>query len=132
VIVVIQRVEHAQQGSLIGQPADQGGHRRFITTNRDPTFPSEEGLIPGTGSMIAALEAASGVEAVAIGKPEPTIFQLAMAHIGARPETTATIGDRLDTDILGGRRAGLITICVLWGSDTWAEAEAFGPDGGHR
>ena len=104
------------------------GGARFIATNRDPTYPSEEGLIPGTGSMIAALEAASGVEATAIGKPEPIMFQLAVAHMGARPETTATIGDRLDTDILGGQRAGLITICVLSGSATRAEAEAFGPD----
>jgi 4-nitrophenyl phosphatase len=101
---------------------------RFIATNRDPTYPSQEGLIPGTGSMIAALEAASGVEPMAVGKPEPTMFQLAMAEMGARPETTATIGDRLDTDILGGQRAGLITICVLSGSSTRAEAEAFGPD----
>ena len=56
------------------------------------------------------------------------MFQLAVAHMGARPETTATIGDRLDTDILGGQRAGLITICVLSGSSTRAEAETFGPD----
>jgi len=105
----------------------QGG-ARFIATNRDPTYPTEEGLLPGTGSMIAALETASGVRPTAIGKPEPTMFQLAMAHMGARPETTAAIGDRLDTDILGGQRAGLTTICVLSGSSNRAEAEAFGPD----
>jgi len=104
------------------------GGARFVATNRDPTYPSEEGLIPGTGSMIAALEAASGVEPMAVGKPEPHMFQLAMAEMGAKPETTATIGDRLDTDILGGQRAGLITMCVLSGSTTRAEAEAFGPD----
>jgi 4-nitrophenyl phosphatase len=104
------------------------GGARFIATNRDPTYPSEEGLLPGTGSMIAALETASGVRPAAIGKPEPTMFQLAMAQMGARPETTATIGDRLDTDILGGQRAGLTTICVLSGASSRAEAEAFGPD----
>ena len=104
------------------------GGARFVATNRDPTYPSEEGLLPGTGTMIAALETASGVKPTAIGKPEPTMFQLAMAQMGARPETTATIGDRLDTDILGGQRAGLITICVLSGSSSRAEAEAFGPD----
>ena len=104
------------------------GGARFVATNRDPTYPSEEGLIPGTGSMIAALEAASGVEPMSVGKPEPHMFQLAMAEMGAKPETTATIGDRLDTDILGGQRADLITICVLSGSTTRAEAEAFGPD----
>jgi 4-nitrophenyl phosphatase len=104
------------------------GGARFVATNRDPTYPSEEGLIPGTGTMIAALETASGIRPAAIGKPEPTMFQLAMAQMGARPETTATIGDRLDTDILGGQRAGLITICVLSGASGRAEAEAFGPD----
>ena len=101
---------------------------RFIATNLDPTNPSEEGLLPGTGSMIVALEAASGVKATAIGKPEPTMYQLAMEHMGARPETTAAIGDRVDTDILGGKRAGLTTICVLSGSSNRLEAEAIGTD----
>lgn len=101
---------------------------RFIATNLDPTNPSEEGLVPGTGSMIVALEAASGVKATAIGKPEPTMYQLAMEQMGARPETTAAVGDRVDTDILGGKRAGLITICVLSGSSNRAEAEAIGTD----
>jgi 4-nitrophenyl phosphatase len=105
----------------------QGG-ARFIATNLDPTNPSEEGLVPGTGTMIMALQTASGVKPKAIGKPEPTMFNLAMAQMDARPETTATIGDRVDTDMLGGRRAGLITICVLSGSSSRAEAEAFGPD----
>jgi 4-nitrophenyl phosphatase len=104
------------------------GGARFVATNLDPTQPTEEGLVPGTGSLIAALQMASGVKPMVIGKPEPTMFHLAMAQMGARPETTATIGDRLDTDILGGQRAGLITICVLSGATRRAEAEAFGPD----
>ncbi len=104
------------------------GGARFIATNLDPTNPSEEGLIPGTGSMIVALEAASGVKPQAIGKPEPIMYQLAMDQMGACPETTAAIGDRCDTDILGGKRAGLITICVLSGSSDRAEAEAFEAD----
>ena len=61
------------------------GGARFIATNLDPTNPSEEGLIPGTGSMIVALEAASGVKPQAIGKPEPTMYELAMEQMGARP-----------------------------------------------
>ena len=104
------------------------GGARFIATNLDPTNPSEEGLIPGTGSMIVALEAASGTKPMAIGKPEPIIYQLAMEQMGARPETTAALGDRADTDILGGKRAGLMTICVLSGSSDRAEAEAFEAD----
>ncbi len=104
------------------------GGARFIATNLDPTNPTEEGLLPGTGAMIAALETASEVKPEAIGKPQPTMFRLAMAQMKANPETTAAIGDRLDTDILGGQRAGLTTICVLSGSSSRAEAEAFGPD----
>jgi 4-nitrophenyl phosphatase len=104
------------------------GGARFIATNRDPTNPSEEGLIPGTGAMIVALEAASETKAKAIGKPEPTMYQLAMEMMGARPETTAAIGDRVDTDILGGKRAELTTICVLSGSSDRDEAEAIGTD----
>jgi 4-nitrophenyl phosphatase len=101
---------------------------RFIATNLDPTNPSEEGLLPGTGSMIVALEAASGTKAQAIGKPEPTMYQLAMEQMGASPVATAAIGDRVDTDILGGKRAGLTTICVLSGSSNRDEAEAIGTD----
>jgi 4-nitrophenyl phosphatase len=101
---------------------------RFIATNLDPTNPTEEGLLPGTGTMIVALETASGTKAKAIGKPEPTMYQLAMEQMGASPETTAAIGDRVDTDILGGKRAGLTTICVLSGSSDRAEAEAMGTD----
>jgi 4-nitrophenyl phosphatase len=104
------------------------GGARFIATNLDPTNPSEEGQIPGTGSMVAALATASGVKPMAIGKPEPIMYQLAMEQMGARPETTAAIGDRVDTDILGGKRAGLFTICVLSGSSDRAEAETIGTD----
>jgi 4-nitrophenyl phosphatase len=104
------------------------GGARFIATNLDPTNPSEEGLIPGTGSMIAALATASETEPTVIGKPEPIMYQLAMEQMGARHETTAAIGDRVDTDILGGKRAGLTTICVLSGSSTRAEAEAVETD----
>jgi 4-nitrophenyl phosphatase len=104
------------------------GGARFIATNLDPSVPSEEGLLPGTGCMIAALETASGVRATAVGKPEPIMYELAMGMMGAKPETTAAIGDRADTDILGGKRAGLTTICVLSGSSTRAEAEAHETD----
>jgi 4-nitrophenyl phosphatase len=100
----------------------------FIATNLDPTNPSEEGLLPGTGAMIVALEVASGVKATAIGKPEPVMYQLAMDQMDACPETTAAIGDRADTDILGGKRAGLTTICVLSGSSDRIEAETYEAD----
>jgi 4-nitrophenyl phosphatase len=101
---------------------------QFVATNLDPTRPTEEGLVPGTGALIAAIAAGAETQPIAIGKPEPIMFEQAMAEMGARPETTATLGDRIDTDMTGGARAGLRTIMVLSGSTCRAEAEAYGPD----
>jgi 4-nitrophenyl phosphatase len=100
----------------------------FYATNLDPTRPTEEGLVPGTGALIAAIQVGSETNPIAVGKPEPTMFELAMAEMGAVPSSTATLGDRIDTDMLGGQRAGLATILVLSGSTALAEAEAWGPD----
>ena len=84
--------------------------------------------MPGTGALIAAIATGAEVQPIAIGKPEPTMFELAMAQMGARPDSTATLGDRIDTDMIGGVRAGLKTIMVLSGSTTRDEAVAYGPD----
>ncbi len=100
----------------------------FVATNLDPTRPTEEGLVPGTGALIAAIATGAEVQPIAIGKPEPIMFEQAMAEMGAEPATTATLGDRLDTDMAGGRRAGLRTILVLSGSTSRTEAEAYGAD----
>jgi 4-nitrophenyl phosphatase len=99
------------------------GGARFIATNPDKTLPIEEGLIPGSGAIVAALEAATGVAPFVVGKPESAIFDLALARMGVGKEGTAVIGDRLETDILGGRRAGLITILVLSGATSRQELE---------
>jgi 4-nitrophenyl phosphatase len=90
----------------------------FVGTNGDKTFPSEDGITPGAGSILAALEAASGVAPIIIGKPERTMFDIAVSEMAADPNTTATLGDRLDTDILGGQRAGLASILVMTGVTT--------------
>ena len=87
----------------------------FIGTNPDTTLPTEEGLVPGNGATLAALEASTGVSPLIIGKPESILLRLAMKEMGARPENTAIIGDRLETDILGGKETGLTTILVLSG-----------------
>ncbi len=100
----------------------------FVATNLDPTRPTEEGLVPGTGALIAAIATGAEVQPIAIGKPEPTMFEQAMAAMGAKPVTTATLGDRIDTDMEGGRRAGLRTILVLSGSTSRPEAAAYGAD----
>jgi 4-nitrophenyl phosphatase len=91
---------------------------KFIGTNADKTFPSEEGIIPGAGSILAALQAASDTAPIVIGKPERLMFDIAVEKMGAAPETTATLGDRLETDIEGGRRAGLRSILVMTGVTT--------------
>jgi len=102
------------------------GGARFIGTNPDKTFPSEEGIVPGNGATLAALEAATGVAPMVVGKPERAIFDLALARMGVGREGAAVVGDRLETDVLGGRRAGLITILVLSGVTTPKELAASG------
>ncbi len=95
----------------------------WVATNADRTFPSEEGLIPGAGALVAALAAATDRTPTVIGKPGPGLVQSSMLIIGTPAEETLMIGDRLDTDILSGARAGCRTALVLTGVSTRADAE---------
>ena len=95
---------------------------RFIAANADRTLPTELGLIPGAGSVVAFLEIATDVSAHVIGKPAPDIFHHALARLGTPASLTAAVGDRPETDIAGGQAAGLRTIGVLTGA---SQAEAF-------
>lgn len=88
---------------------------RFIGTNPDVTLPTAEGLAPGAGAILAAIQASTGVAPTVIGKPEPTMFQQAMARLGAAPADTAALGDRLETDILAAQRTGILSLLVLSG-----------------
>jgi len=88
----------------------------FVGTNPDTTLPTPEGFAPGTGAILAAIEAATGVAPTIIGKPEPTMFRQAMARLGATPADTAALGDRLETDILAAQRTGLLSLLVLTGA----------------
>jgi HAD superfamily hydrolase (TIGR01450 family) len=99
-------------------------------TSRDPTLPMPGGAWPGTGATLAAVETASGKRAVTGGKPEPHLFEQARGLI---PDAgrVAIVGDRIASDIEGGRRAGLTTILVLTGACTRAEAEAAEPPPDH-
>jgi 4-nitrophenyl phosphatase len=87
----------------------------FIGTNPDVTLPTEHGITHGNGAVLAALQAATGVAPTIIGKPEPIMYQQAMALLGCDPAETAAIGDRLETDILGAVRANIRSIMVLSG-----------------
>ena len=89
----------------------------FFATSRDPAYPSTEGHIPATGAMLASIEVASDRKAVVAGKPESIIFEEALFHAKCSgKKNTVIIGDRLDTDILGGKIAGISTVLTLSGS----------------
>jgi len=102
----------------------------FIGTNADKTYPLEKDIIPGAGSIIAALVAATDVQPIVVGKPEPIIIEQCLRVLGAARQDTAILGDRLDTDVLGGHRAGIRTIMVLTGISTADEVaeSAIQPD----
>jgi 4-nitrophenyl phosphatase len=87
----------------------------FLGTNPDVSFPTERGEAPGNGATLAALTATTGRQPMVFGKPEPHLFRQALARLGTQPERTVALGDRLETDVLGGSRAGLRTILVLTG-----------------
>ena len=93
---------------------------RFIGTNPDLTFPGDRGIVPGNGSILTALRVSTDIEPLIIGKPEPEMMVQALARMGGSAADTAVLGDRLDTDILGGQRAGLTTLLVLSGVTTQA------------
>jgi NagD protein len=98
---------------------------RFIATNPDPTGPSADGPLPATGSVAALISRATGVDPYFVGKPNPLMMRSALNAIDAHSETTAMIGDRMDTDIVAGLEAGLETVLVLTGVSTRESAERF-------
>jgi 5'-nucleotidase len=98
---------------------------RFIATNPDPTGPSAQGPLPATGSVAALISHATGVAPYFVGKPNPLMMRSALNAIDAHSETTAMIGDRMDTDIVAGLEAGLETVLVLTGVTTREHAERF-------
>jgi glycerol 3-phosphatase-2 len=102
----------------------------LVGTSHDPTMPMPGGYWPGSGAVLAAVETASGRTAEIGGKPERHLFEIALAAIGPPPRV-AMVGDRLDSDIEGGRAAGLETVLVLSGSSSRAEAEAADPAPDH-
>ncbi len=101
----------------------------FIGTNNDLTLPTADGISPGNGSILAALQAMTGRAPRLMGKPESAMFRLAMKQLGTTPEQTLMIGDRLDTDIEGAQRAGLRAAMVLTGISKREDIGAITPDG---
>ena len=103
----------------------------FVTVNRDPLLPVEGKLEPGAGSVVAAVEASTGVSPYIVGKPEPGIVLEALRMTGAEPAETVMIGDGLTLDIPAGHNAGLDTILLLSGITPRAQlaGAAIQPDG---
>jgi len=98
---------------------------RFIATNPDPTGPSPQGPLPATGAVAALITRATGAVPYVVGKPNPMMFRSAMNRIDAHSESTAMVGDRMDTDIVAGIEAGLDTVLVLTGSTRREEIARF-------
>jgi 4-nitrophenyl phosphatase len=97
----------------------------FIGTNPDPSFPTPNGYIPGTGAILAAVEAASGQKPLIIGKPSPTMYQMSLDALQVKPENTLVVGDQMPTDIAAGIEAGCLTALVLSGVSSESTLESF-------
>jgi 4-nitrophenyl phosphatase len=98
----------------------------YVATNADTTFPSEAGLIPGSGAIVAALVAATDVEPTIVGKPSPVMVESCLTAMGIEASQAVMLGDRLDTDILAGQRANTRTVMVLTGVHTPADVRRTG------
>jgi glycerol-1-phosphatase len=94
----------------------------LVATSRDPVYPSADGLVPGTGAILAAVEYASGVTATIVGKPEVGLFETALDRLGEG--RTLVVGDRLDSDVAAAAAAGLDSALVLTGGTSAEEAAA--------
>src|SRR6476469_8957473 len=98
---------------------------RFIATNPDVTGPTPDGPLPATGAVAALISRATGVEPYFVGKPNPLMMRSALNAIDAHSESSAMVGDRMDTDVVSGLEAGMHTVLVLTGSTQRDEAERF-------
>ena len=99
----------------------------FVATNRDPVFPTADGLLPGGGAVVAAVEVATGRQPIVIGKPEPGLFQAAARIAGVLPASAVVVGDGLGTDVAAARRIGARSVLMLTGVTTVGELEAATP-----
>ncbi len=97
----------------------------FVGTNLDATFPTPEGLIPGGGSIIGAIQIASGYAPKIIGKPQPALYEMALSRLQLEPNDTLAIGDRYETDIVGAKAAGIHSAMVLSGATSFEVVKKF-------
>jgi 4-nitrophenyl phosphatase len=102
-----------------------GAH--FIATNRDPIYPTERGLRPGAGSLVIAVEAATGVVPISIGKPAPFLLEAAAHVVGREPSEAIMIGDGISTDLAAAHAVGARCILMLTGVTTREQVDALPP-----
>ena len=98
---------------------------RFIATNPDPTGPSPDGPLPATGAVAALITKATDVDPYYVGKPNPLMMRSALNTLDAHSETSAMVGDRMETDVVSGLEAGMHTVLVLTGLTERSDAERF-------
>jgi NagD protein len=100
---------------------------KLVATNLDPNCPTEQGLRPGCGAIVALLESASGLKAFSVGKPSPVIMRMAEQELQARGpvDQVTMVGDTMETDIVGGLQMGYRTVLVLSGSTTSKSLERY-------
>jgi glycerol 3-phosphatase-2 len=142
-VVVVSGHRGFDYGELLSAKLALDGGAAFVATSRDPTMPMPGGEWPGTGAVLAAIETASGRVAEIGGKPKGHLFEMALAALDRgslrtdsvqkepRDLRVAMVGDRISSDIDGGREAGLATILVLSGTSSRADAEAAEPPPDH-
>ena len=101
---------------------------RFFATNRDPVYPTERAIRPGAGSIVAAVEATTGVTPISIGKPEPYLLEEAARAVGREPGDAIMIGDGLGTDVAAARAVGARSVLMLTGVTTRETVDATPPN----
>ncbi|MEW5996163.1 MAG: HAD-IIA family hydrolase [Candidatus Micrarchaeota archaeon] len=94
----------------------------FIATNEDPSYPVEDGLLPGAGAIVAALAYSTGRKPIVVGKPEPYMLDLIVREHGLEKGKALMVGDKLETDILMAKEEGMVSALVLTGVTSRAEA----------
>jgi NagD protein len=111
------KISHAIQLVLKGA--------RLIGTNPDLTGPTEQGIVPATGALMAPIELATGSKAYYVGKPNPVMMRHALKQLDCRREDAVIVGDRMDTDIIAGIESGIETVLVLSGVTSEADLRRF-------
>jgi HAD superfamily hydrolase (TIGR01450 family) len=96
----------------------------FVATNADLRYPTSRGFLPGAGSLVAAIRAASGdVQPIVVGKPEPTMFEEILEDARIEPDEAVVVGDNPDSDIVAAHRSGIFSVLILTGVANAALAE---------